>query len=277
MKILITGSSGFIGKHLTEVLSVENEIYGIDTFELRNSKIKTVAADLLDIDQCKRIFREKQISQVDVIIHLASVLANSANLNDADVLNYNNTLSSNIASLAMILGAEKIINFSSSSVYPNMTGTFNESSQIDPSVNPDAIYGLSKFNSEMIIKKMLSAEKICLSNLRCVMVYGEGVNKTRIWPVMEAELKDKNTITVFGNGERIINQIQIKKLGEIVKKFVNGRYEGTYNISEENISLYALAERIIKQKGNTESKIVKVEKGNTSKFIVDISKLKKLQ
>jgi hypothetical protein len=105
------------------------------------------------------------------------------------------------------------------------------------------------------------------------MVYGEGINKSRIWPVMEAELKEKNTITVFGNGKRLINQINIHALVSIVKKFVEKDIPGIYNVNEETISLGDLAKRIIFQKGNAESKIVLVEKGNSYQFKVDSAKL----
>lgn len=276
MKILITGASGFIGKHLAETLSLLNEVYGMDAFKDEKSKIKTLTANLLDIDNCKKVCKDNDFTHADVIVHLASVLADSLNLCDVDVLNKNNNLSVNIADLAVFLGVKKVINFSSSSVYPNISGVFSEISEINPAVNTDAIYGLSKFNSEVILQKMLLSEKIILSNLRCAMVYGEGVNKTRIWPVMDAELKEKNTITVFGNGERLINQIHTSKLTEIVKKFIDSDYAGVYNVSEETISLYELAERIIKQHGNAESKIVKIEKGNTSKFSLDITKIRKI-
>ncbi len=276
MKILITGGSGFIGKHIADSLSVSHLVTGMDMMAYRKSKIKILQADLLDFDNCKKVCRENNFIQADVIIHLASAMANAGNVDEVDILNHNNNLSANIASLAMFLGVKKLINFSSSSVYPNVTGTFSETSEINPSRNPDAIYGLSKFNSEIIIKKMLSAENICLTNLRCVMVYGEGVNKTRIWPVMETELANNNTITVFGNGKRLINQIHVSKLSELVKKLITKDYPGVFNISEETISLYELAERIIYEKGNPESKIIKIEKGNTEQFKIDNSKSKKI-
>jgi nucleoside-diphosphate-sugar epimerase len=234
------------------------------------------AADLAELEACKKILTDQGLKQADVIIHLASALAKPGTLEDIEVLNNNNLLSLNVARLAEFLGCKKLINFSSSSVYPNIDGVFNESSLVDPSQNPDAIYGLSKYNSEVILNRILSSKQLVLSHLRSAMVYGEGVHPSRIWPVMEAELKEKNTITVFGNGLRLINQVHIDWLVKVVARFVDTDLPGVYNVSEETISLMDLAKRTIARKGNGESCIIQVEKGNTYQFKMDASKLKSI-
>ena len=55
-------------------------------------------------------------------------------------------------------------------------------------------------------------------------------------------------------------------------RFFNN-FVGVYNVSEETLSLDELAKRLIKEKGNSESKIIYNEKGNTFQFKVDNSKL----
>jgi nucleoside-diphosphate-sugar epimerase len=275
MSILLTGTSGFIGRHLYESVKNKAEVIGL-TRNNRSSDKNIIECDLSDIESVKRALSQNNIDHVDTIIHLASVLSDALSPDNIDVLNQNNLLAYNVGQLAIDLSCNKVINLSSSSVYPNVTGIFSETSEINPSANADAFYGLSKYNSEVILNKMLSGKNISISHLRCVMVYGEGVNSSRIWPVMEKELKEKNTITVFGKGERLINQIHINLLVNIIQQFMDKDFAGIYNVTGETISLLELAKRILKEKGNAESRIVLTEEGNKYHFIVDGSKLKKM-
>jgi nucleoside-diphosphate-sugar epimerase len=152
MRILITGASGFIGTHLLAELSKDHEVFGLDSFT--GKSVNIFKCDLSDLAQSQLVLKENKINKADVIIHLAGVTAEAGNLEDVSVLNKNNLFSLCVAKLAENLSCQKIINFSSSSVYPNIDGTFSETSLVDPSPNPDAIYGLSKYNSEVIISRL---------------------------------------------------------------------------------------------------------------------------
>ena len=55
--------------------------------------------------------------------------------------------------------------------------------------------------------------------------------------------------------------------------FLKVKLEGIFNVGDENLSYYALAQKIIKEHGNNKSKIIKINKGHKSKFILDVSKL----
>jgi nucleoside-diphosphate-sugar epimerase len=67
MKYLITGSSGFIGKHLTKTIiqNDSNFVYGIDrkSSDITNTNYKHIAVDLKD---------DIEYPEVDVVIHLAA-------------------------------------------------------------------------------------------------------------------------------------------------------------------------------------------------------------
>ena len=270
MTILITGSTGFIGSNLVEQLSKNHQVYGLT----RDDKIdkKYIKADLLDYTQSTIAIFNK-ITKVDVIIHLASRISLLGDIDNLSILSDNIQISQNLFYLAKRLNVEKIINFSSNAVYPNIDGTYDENSVIDPSNNTDCIYGLSKFNSEILLKYWCQKEDISFSNLRISQVYGKGMNQNRIIPQMEKELAENNTITVYGDGIRMINLTSIEFLLEKVNLFVEKNLHGTYNIGEKNISIMQLAEEIISQYGNENSTIIKEARGNKSLFKMDSSKL----
>ena len=120
------------------------------------------------------------------------------------------------------------------SVYPYKDGVFSEESICAPYENEDFLYGLSKLNSEMIFSFFLRKQNCQLINLRVAQVYGEGMRKDRIIPVMLKELADKNEIKVFGNGERTTNFIHISDLIKVINFFLQSSYRGCINIGKEN-------------------------------------------
>lgn len=270
MKILITGSSGFIGSHLFHELSKQHEIWGISRKKINLPN--TIIADLLNYEELLEVIHSNNIQQIDIIIHTAAILANSSNLHDIEVLNKNNILSKNIACLAQVLNVQQIINISSIAVYPNIDGLFSETSLINPAVNNDGIYGLAKFNSEQIINAVLRNTLIQTSHLRVAYVYGPGMDATRLIPVMEKELKETNTITLFGNGEREISIISLSSLLQKIKIVIEKKLAGIYNVSDENISTEALALRLIAQNNIKEAKLIKKEQGIKPKFNIDTTK-----
>ena len=145
-------------------------------------------------------------------------MANKNNLNDFSLFEDNLLMSKNLINVLQKKEDIHLINFSSSAVYPNVSGIFNEDDIIDPSVNGDCLYGLSKFNNEMLFNYFL--KKLSILNLRVGYVHGSGMNKFRIHKVFENELKEKNKITIWGNGERCFPQISIEYLNSILLNII---------------------------------------------------------
>ena len=280
MNILITGSNGFIGKALKEDLSDKFNVYGIRRKEFsRNQDSKEIYADLSKKEEAERAIHELQkkgLNKTDIIIHAASKMASSDKNKGIETLEINNLISLNTIQLAKSLSPLIFINISSMSVYPYKDGVFSEESVCAPYENQDFLYGLSKLNSEMLFSFYLQKQKCQLVNLRVAQVYGEGMRKDRIMPVMLKELADKNEIKVFGNGERTTNFIHISDLIKVIKFFLQSPYHGTINVGKENVSLLEIANKLIKMKGNEKSKITLIEEGKKEKFILDTSRLNEL-
>lgn len=272
MRVLVTGVNGFVGRAVYDALSVEHQVFG--TFRSGNALFENCfQADLrveeAFLDSVKTFFP----NGVDVIIHLAGRTAGAKSMSDLSIVSDNIAMARSVALAALANKSTHVINFSSTSVYPNTSGTCDENTNIDPSVNADCLYGISKFNSEVIITNLLRPANIPTTHLRVAMIYGLGMDQTRIMPVFERELKEYNRITVWGNGKRLINIIRIHKLVEYLSFFLANPQGGVFNVSEETISLIDLAKRICLNSGNSLSQIVTRPEGNDSQFRVDVRKL----
>ncbi|MEO6306057.1 MAG: NAD(P)-dependent oxidoreductase [Bacteroidia bacterium] len=272
MMILVTGVNGFIGKALFKSLKIIGEPMGIYN---TSDKIfeNTYKIDLLKEEEVFKFSENEFAQKIDTIVHLSSRTVNGQSSDDISIIAESAQLSKNLALLCKKTNIKYLINISSSSVYSNTDGTYNENSSTQPASNSDCFYGVSKLNSEIIFDHTLSSSNIMITHLRVCMVLGDNIDKTRLIPVLENEIVNSNTVTLFGNGERIINTISIERLVEYINFFIKNPSPGVFNVAEESISVLELSKRLIAKKGNKETKIILKEQGNKSKFILETKKL----
>ena len=276
MNILITGAGGFIGSALDKHLSKQHNIYRVIRESSGDSSPATIVMDLTNVNAVKNALAIILPLSVkfDVIIHCAAILATDENRNDMNVFHANNRITENVIFLAKELAVEKIINLSTIGVYPNADGRYNELSPVHPGVNTECLYSLSKFCSEELFFYLLKDTAVI--NLRLSQVYGNGMRNDRIYSIMKNELEKSNRITVWGNGERVSNFMSVDfLLGTIDRILVSRNIEGTFNVGEENITYLQLAEKIIKEAGNTTAQIIRENKGVRAKVEIDCTKIEK--
>lgn len=275
MNILITGSKGYIGKSLINSLNNEFNIIGISNGMEYSFSNSLIYLDLLNKEHLEQFLKED--IEIDIIIHIASKMASSNNINDMSLFYDNVKMYENIVLMAKHFKPSKLINFSSIAVYPNISGEYNEMSLINPSVNNDALYGLSKFCGENIVDHLLKETSVKTVHLRVSQVYSDDMREDRLYPMMKKELKEENQITVYGNGERVSNFIHKDKLIQKVVLFIKNDIYGIFNIGKDNLSYNDFARDVINKFGNNESKIISIDKGLKEKVYINVDKLNNLE
>ena len=274
MNILITGVNGFIGKHLLNYFSKKHPVFSISRTALQPFQNNNFAIDLSDVDLVKKLFSRNFFKQkIDIILHCAAVLSENDDNKNINVFHKNNAITESMIHIADVLNVSKFINISSIGVYPNKSGTYDEQSAIEPSMNHECLYGLSKVCSEELFKFYFK-DTIQIINLRLGQVYGDGMRQDRIFEIMKHELQSNNTITVYGNGLRISNFVAIDYLKIKMEKLMNNKNaQGTFNLGEKNLSYAQLAEMIIEKYGNSSSKIILKDQGTSAQVMIDSSKI----
>lgn len=274
MNILITGVNGFIGKHLLNYFSKKHPVFSISRTALQPFQNNNFAIDLSDVDLVKKLFSRNVFKQkIDIILHCAAVLSENDDNKNINVFHKNNAITESMIHIAGVLNVSKFINISSIGVYPNKSGTYDEQSAIEPSMNHECLYGLSKVCSEELFKFYFK-DTIQIINLRLGQVYGDGMRQDRIFEIMKHELQSNNTITVYGNGLRISNFVAIDYLKIKMEKLMNNKNaQGTFNLGEKNLSYAQLAEMIIEKYGNSSSKIILKDQGTSAQVMIDSSKI----
>ena len=272
MKIVVTGGSGYLGSFLKQELRNR----GDRVFSLSRSSgpyIDDLACDLTDMSEIDGICKKLRGEKIEVVVHLASKVMNEK-FSQSEIFNHNLEISLGCVRLAQKLTPSKVINASSTAVYPEISGDFDEESLIKPSVNSDALYGLSKFVAENLIDATLHSTNTQRIHLRIGQVYGDQMPEDRIIPVLRKELRLDSKMTLFGSGERVIPFVDVSFLTNVIIKFIDNKTKSSvYNVVSENSSLIDIAHRVADEEGVKDPVIVLVPEGKTCKFRVIAEKL----
>ena len=240
--ILIIGSKGFIGSHLTNHLKKyrDNLVWGCDVVN------DYTAENYFPIDASNSDFEEVfQQNQFDVCINCSG----SASVPDSllhplrdyylNTLNFFN-ITEGIRKHAPQC---KLLNISSAAVYGNpLELPVNEDAVLQP-ISP---YGYHKLQSENICEEYYRLYNIQTCSARIFSAYGNGLKKQLFWDIAQ-KLKNSKNIVLFGTGNEsrdFIHIIDIVQALELI--MTKGSFKaGIYNVANgEEITINHAAEKL---------------------------------
>lgn len=176
MKILVTGSRGYIGTRLCQILKSEYkkkiEVIGLDNnFYQFNKKLEDKFI-LKDIRKIKLI----DLKNIDVVVHLAS-LSNDplGEFKKKLTKQINHKATTNLAKLSKKSGVKRFIFISTQSVYGISKYKNKTIKEKDKNINPITEYAKSKLKAEKEILQ-LADKKFCVLILRPSTVHGPSLN-----------------------------------------------------------------------------------------------------
>ncbi len=269
--ILITGSSGFIGKHLHNTLINNlgaNNVLALTSKPIENGNFLLHNNYNFSSD----FFIESGYDNIDVIIHAGAYTpkqASEANNIERSNSNINNTyklICSNLPSL------KKIIFLSTLDVYGEdniITEQTHES--------PVSLYGFSKLYCEKMLEVWGKQYDKKVQILRVGHVYGPGEEEyQKIIPTTISKIINNQPLQMWGSGEDLRAFIYID---DIVKSIINSisleREVGAINlVSNQKISILDLMSKIITLMGS-DKKIEQINLNNKVRNLVfDNAKMK---
>jgi len=194
--LLITGSSGFIGKYF---INNYKEKYDIKTFSFLKDVIK-----ILDC------------SGIDVVIHLSALVHQMGGASEEEYEKVNVTQTLELAKKAKESGVKHFVFMSTVKVYGEETNSAYAENTI---CKPEDEYGKSKLKAEQELQK-LEDDSFKVSIIRTPIVYGYGVkaniknlinlvDKVPILPF--GKIQNKRSMVFVGNLCHLINEIIIQE------------------------------------------------------------------
>jgi UDP-glucose 4-epimerase len=220
MKILITGSTGFVGSYF---INKYNEKYDIKTFSFRKDHIDTL-----------------DCSDVDVVFHLSALVHQMGGASASEYERVNVTQTLELAKKAKESRVKHFVFMSTVKVY----GEEADNKYTENSVcHPEDEYGKSKLQAEQELLK-LEDESFKVSIIRTPIVYGYGV-KANIKSLVG--LVKKVPILPFGNIQNKRSMVYIGNLCHLVDVVIEQQKAGIFLASDdEPLSTSRLIELIAK-------------------------------
>lgn len=198
MRIAVTGSTGFIGRHLADHLKSR----GHQTVALTRTEDGTGFANLPEV-----------LEDVAAVIHLAARQVDSPATPLVDYLPSNVVLTEKLATAAAEHGVDRFVLASSRLTYPSwINGPVAE----DCPYPPDGFYGLSKRIAESVVGIYANRSAMSAVALRIGQVFGKGDGGRGVLPRFIEAARNGQSPTITGEGAAVRDFVYV---GDVVRAF----------------------------------------------------------
>lgn len=222
MRVLVTGSAGFIGRHLAEAISsnlADADVVGVD---------RRSGHDCLDL------FRTDE--RFDLVFHCAALTGGIEGITryPAKIGAVNMQLDGAMFEWALRTKPQRVVYFSSSCVYPLWMqdriwpSLLNEGDAHD-GADPDATYGWEKLAGEVIAEA--ASTEIPVSVVRPFAVYGTDQETTHVIPMFAVRARQRaKQFLVWGDGTQTHDFIHVDDACAAVLAMVEQGVDGPANL-----------------------------------------------
>lgn len=248
MKILVTGSNGFIGRYICQRLQLEHEVIGLGTKPKGYlSNIEYIQADIEKPEFVTKI--KERLKECYVIIHAAACI--DMNPFNDQMIDINCKGTNHVMQLAKETGCRQLIHISSLPVIGFPSGLPITEEHLP---KPNSLYHISKLTAEHIINQGFNYG-IKSVNLRITSPIGAGMNEKTLLPILLKRSLQNQPITIYGRGLRKQNYIDVRDIAEAVARCVDHKVDGIYNIAAETVISNIDLARLCIELTNSDSQI----------------------
>ncbi len=217
-KILVTGASGFLGRHIVEALKVhDGAVLTPGHREL----------DLANLDGCREYFSQ---TRPEVVIHCAGAISGLLRILDspADIFDTNVRININVLKASQEAAVQKLVNIGSTCAYPGElpTGYFREEAFFDGPMHKSVeSYGFSK--RAMVVGSTAYRQQYGLDSITLLLtnMYGPGdvfsverahVASALIKKFMVAKRNNEPSVEVLGTGKAVREFLYVEDAAQAI-------------------------------------------------------------
>lgn len=241
MRILITGSNGYIGAHACEVFGEANYVIGVG----RKAKSSTVTNEYICCDFATDNVKKKLETifekGIDVVLHLAA--DNRREPFGIDVIKSNCIGTQALLELSEEYNTKAFIQLSS---VPVIGSPREIPITLKHSLEPPTIYHATKRMQELLADYASRKTGLRCMSIRIPSPMGPGVNPRYIFPTFIRQAIKGEDIKIYGEGSRKQTYVHVKDICRALEQAIESDAQGVYLLgSPYLISNYDLAKKVI--------------------------------
>ncbi len=248
-KILVTGSTGFVGRQVIRALTQNDVDLSLIVREKHKDKVRLIP-NVSNVIITKNLFSEssnwwaEKCNGIDIVVHLAWYTKPNDYLKS---LKNNDCLkgSINLAKGAVQAGVKRFLGIGTCVEYDLTDGIVS----VNTPLKPTTPYATSKATLFQDLKKRLSTNFIEFVWCRLFYLHGEGEDPRRLIPYLRKKL-EAGEFADLSNGNQIRDFLDVRVAGDIISKITLNNQVGPINVcSGISTTVRQLAEKVADEYG----------------------------
>jgi len=283
-RILVTGGAGFIGSHIVEALSADNEVLVIDDLttgkrgNLEGMDAEVIVASVRDAEKVR-----SAMEGVDYVFHHAAIASVPKSVDDPIASNQVNVCGTlRVLNEARAAKVRKVVFASSSAVYGNTPSDLKREGDLPDPISP---YAVTKLTGELYCRNFWLNYGLPTCSLRYFNVYGPRQDPSSdyaaVVPRFLSAARAGKPLTIFGDGEQTRDFIFVRDVvhANILAALDEGHNGEVFNIArQERVSVNQLASLVLKEMGLSEEGMIEhraERRGDVRHSLADIGKARR--
>lgn len=247
MKLLVTGATGFIGRHLVSLLLQSGHVVTVIVRDVERARVYDwfSLVEYLEID----IYHDEQtyipqLPDFDALIHLAWYGLPNYN----ELFHIDSNLPADCRFLKKVIqnGIDHVLVTGTCLEYGMQSGPLSE----EVETKPVTAYGLAKDTLRKYLQLLQKQQTFTLQWARLFYMYGEGQNPNSLLAQLQAAIDDDIAVFNMSEGEQLRDYLPVEKVASYLLELVeHPEHDGVVNIcSGTPISVRRLVEDYIADK-----------------------------
>jgi UDP-glucose 4-epimerase len=244
--LLLTGASGFIGKHLIKLLESEQSFSSYDIVLLSNEPVEGYTTIIHKNYQFTQDdFIQLGILKIDIVIHAGAFTPKNTVEADDILLSSSNIHSVNHLITHLPSLPKKFIFLSTLDVYKPCNEPLTEKSATEPV----SMYGWAKLYNEKLLEVWAKKNNVVLQVLRIGHIYGSGEGKyQKLIPLTIEKARLNQSPEIISHGTELRSFLHVKDcVNAIISSLNLHSYSGPINVaSSRPLPVTQIVEVIVK-------------------------------
>lgn len=231
MRILLTGSTGFVGQRLVgKLISRGDDVCALGRTPCKHPRVTNFTVPDLDVDAIAGALEGQAF---DAIIHLAAAGVHPSDRDDFTLMKVNTLLTGAIVTIAKRINVKAVVIAGSSAEYQSVAT--DKPIKEDEKLETQKLYGASKAAGTLLALAQSAVQQIPVAVMRVFNVFGPGEAPHRLLPCLIRDLTSGQSVKLSA-GTQVRDFIYIDDacdgLMAAVDCLINKKMKsGIYNLS----------------------------------------------